>query len=132
MTKIISFLLLAVLISSSASEGIEFTDENKILTSCTELSRLLHFQLELDSFEAGKCWGYISANIDVFNPVKYGSSRIVCIPEDKEPSDLVKILIEYLKEHPNDLNDPANQLIIKAFSEIYPCPQTEFQSQSPE
>lgn len=124
-------LLMSILLSSPASAGIKYTDGNKILSACNELRELLSYRFELDSFEAGRCWGYISASIDIYQIVKYGSSRIVCIPEDKEPSDLVKIIIDYLKEHPKDLDHPAFELITKALAEFFPCPQTQLEPQSP-
>jgi hypothetical protein len=132
--KIISILVLlfAVLISSSASAGVGYTDGNKILSACNELNELLHYHFELDSFEAGRCWGYIAASTDLYQVIKYGSSRIICIPEDKEVSDYVKIVIDYLNEHPKDLDRPAFELITKAFAEIFPCPQTQLPPQSPE
>jgi hypothetical protein len=105
---------------------------NKILSACSELSKLLKNQFELDSFEAGRCWGYISASTDIYKVIKYGSSRIVCIPEEQEVSDYVRIVIKYLNEHPKDLDRPAFELITKAFAEIFPCPQTQLQPQSPE
>ena len=131
--KIISAFILLISISvSPASAGVGYTDGNKILSACKELSELLHNHFELDSFEAGRCWGYISASTDIYQIIKYGSSRIVCIPEDKEVSDYVRIVTEYLNEHPNDLDRSAFELITKAFAEVYPCPQTQLQPQPSE
>jgi len=125
-------LLISIFVSSPASAGVGYTDGNIILSACSELSKLLKYQFELDSFEAGRCWGYISASTDIYKVIKYGSSRIVCIPGEIEVSDYVRIVIKYLNEHPKDLNRPAFELITKAFAEIFPCPQTQLQPQSPE
>ena len=125
-------LLISIFVSSTAFAGVGYTDGNKILSACSELSKLLHYNFELDSFEAGRCWGYITASTDTFKVMKYGSSRIVCIPEEKGVSDYVRIVLDYLNEHPEDLEHPAFQLITKAFAEIFPCPQTQLQPQSPE
>jgi hypothetical protein len=133
MKKISSIILLvSFFVSSPASAGVGYTDGNKILSACNELSELLNYRFELDSFEAGRCWGYIAASTDIFKVMKYGSSRIVCIPEEKEVSDYVRIVLDYLNEHPKDLEHPAFQLITKAFAEIFPCPQTQLQLQSPQ
>lgn len=132
MKKISSIILLVSLfVSSPASAGVGYTDGNKILSACNEISGLLNYRFEIDSFEAGRCWGYIAASTDIFNVMTYGSSRIVCIPEEKEVSDYVRIVLDYLNEHPKDLEQPAFQLITKAFAEIFPCPQTQLQLQSP-
>ena len=125
-------LLISIFISSPAYAGVGYTDGNKILSACSELNKLLHYNFELDSFEAGRCWGYISASTDIYKVIKYGSSRIVCISEEQEVSDYVRIVIKYLNEHPKDLDRPAFELITKAFAEIFPCPQTQLQPQSHE
>ena len=125
-------LLISIFVSSPASAGVGYTDGNKILSACSELSKLLEYQFELDSFEAGRCWGYISASTDIYKVIKYGSSRIVCISEEQEVSDYVRIVIKYLNKHPKDLDRPAFELITKAFAEIFPCPQNQLQPQSPE
>lgn len=118
----IPVLLVLILVSSSASAGNSYTDGHKILSSCNDLSRLLDYQFDLDSFEAGRCWGYISASTDIYKAVNYGSSRIICIPGDKNVSNYVRTVIDYLNAHPNDLDRPAFELITKAFAETFPCP----------
>lgn len=125
--KIISALLISIIIlaSSPVSAEIGYTDGNKILSSCNELIKILDSQFELDSFEAGRCWGYISASTDIYQVVKYGSSRIVCLPEGLEVSQLVRIVVEYLNEHPKDLDHPAFVIITEALSNAFPCPQTQ-------
>jgi hypothetical protein len=132
--KIISTLvfLISLFVFSPSYAGVGYTDGNKILSACSELSKLLQYHFELDSFEAGRCWGYISASTDIHQVMRYGSSPIVCIPEDKEVSDYVTIVIEYLNEHPQELDHRAFELITKAFAEVFPCPQTRLQPQSPE
>jgi hypothetical protein len=121
--------LMSFFLSSPASADDSYTDGNKILSACNELSKVLDSQLELDSFEAGRCWGYISASTDVYKVVKYGSSRIVCIPEETEISVLVRIVVEYLNDNPKDLNLPAFALITNALSKKFPCPQTQLEPQ---
>jgi len=122
MKKISSFvLLMSLFISSPAFSAEHYTDGNRILSACNELFKIFNSELELDSFDAGKCWGYISASTDIFQIVQYESSRIACIPEDTEVSKLVRILIEYLNDHPKDLDRPAFVLISNAFSKEFPC-----------
>jgi hypothetical protein len=128
---LIIFLFALILIPSSSVAELGFTDGNKILSSCNELIKIIDSQLELDSFEAGRCWGYISASTDIYKVMKYGSSGIVCLPEGLEVSQLVRVIIEYLNEHPKDLNRPAFMLITNALAETFPCPQTQLLPQSP-
>ena len=75
--------------------------------------------------------GDISASTDIYKVMKYGSSGIVCLPEGLEVSQLVRVIIEYLNEHPKDLNRPAFMLITNALAETFPCPQTQLLPQSP-
>jgi len=116
-------LLVSLIPASHASAGVGFADGKKILASCNELMKLLDHQIELDSFEAGRCWGYISASNSLYKAVHEGYSRTVCIPEETEVSGLTKIFVWYLKENPEKLSYNASILLHEAFQKAFPCSQ---------
>jgi hypothetical protein len=132
MIKLGALILLVSLIPAfPASAGVGFADGKKILASCNELMKLLDHQIELDSFEAGRCWGYISASDSLYETVHDGYSRTVCIPEEAEVSGLTKIFVRYLKENPEKLSYNASILLHEAFQKAFPCAQN-FQNLDPE
>lgn len=133
MTKISTLvLLLSIIVSSPASADKTYTDGNELLCACTELIKVLDSQIELDSFKAGKCWGYISASTHIYQVMNHGPSRVVCLPEGVEVSHILNIVIEYLKEHPKELDHPAFFLISTALSQRFPCPRTQLHPQPSE
>ena len=46
-----------------------------------------------------------------------------CIPGDVENGQLVRVVLKYIRSHPEDAQKPAPVLIIEALQKAYPCPR---------
>ena len=44
-----------------------------------------------------------------------------CPPKSAQPSQISKVVANYLSQHPELLNDPAEVLVIDALSQHFPC-----------
>jgi len=78
-------------------------------------------------FRAGYCAGYISAATDWLQYVKYlaksgNTSPTVCLPSNVQNGDLLKVLVKYANDHPEQLHVPAFIGLNLALSQAYPCP----------
>ena len=48
-------------------------------------------------------------------------AHVACIPNDSNYEQFARVVLKYLKEHPERLHKPASHLIVFALNEAYPC-----------
>ena len=48
--------------------------------------------------------------------------RGACIPERAPVAELARVLVKWLREHPEKLHEPKSTLTLHAFIEAFPCP----------
>lgn len=75
----------------------------------------------------GYCIGYIAGFLDTYmltlalHDVRM-HNRLFCLPsEGISLGEAVKTSIKYLQDNPNELNQPARNLLVKAFKQSHPC-----------
>jgi hypothetical protein len=68
--------------------------------------------------KATHCLGFMAGFID---GATYGSSLDACIPQEADLGQLVRVIVKYLANHPEDLHLSAASLIDKATLEAFPC-----------
>ena len=49
----------------------------------------------------------------------------ICPPEEATPRQFIRVVVEYLHEHPEELREPDGVLIMKAMSDAFPCQHAE-------
>jgi len=105
---------------------------NEFLRDCTNTLRLLDGDLQLTGDElsvAFHCGGYLLGFIDGYvvsgavNKALSGSSRpLMCLPEGGIPEDqAVRVVVKWMRGHPQDLNRPARILVTIALEQAFPC-----------
>ena len=75
------------------------------------------------SFNAGMCVGVIQGLSDghIYTSTYNKVHQLFCIPAIVSKGQLVNIVIDYAKEHPEILQQPELDLLIKAFKNKFPC-----------
>ena len=76
------------------------------------------------SYGAGKCFGLVYGVTDTLKTAHLVSPEAVsvCIPiEGFTMGQAARILLRYLDDHPETLNESSSTLAIKAFRRAYPC-----------
>ena len=53
------------------------------------------------------------------------NDRTICVPQGVTRKQFMLVVEKYLKEHPEDLHEPAYRLIDWALMEAFPCADTE-------
>lgn len=134
----ISWILCLISSSSSAFYLTNLTGE-KLLYYCTKV--ISHqeetyttgntYDIAQDYVEGGICIGYLAAIGDmesnyktILSATDYTNKKlthIFCIPDTADSQQLAKVVIKYLNEHPEKLNQQASWLVIEAFSKYFPC-----------
>ncbi len=75
------------------------------------------------SFDAGMCVGMIQGLSDghIYTSTYNRVDKLFCIPDQVSKGQVVNIIIDYAKEHPEILQQPELDLLIKAFKNEFPC-----------
>ncbi len=68
---------------------------------------------------AGRCSGYVQAMLDENEGTK--EHPVVCIPDKITIEQTVRIIIKFLKDHPQQMNLSADVLVNAAFVHAFPC-----------
>ncbi len=117
-------LLLVVLLVTAAPHAVVgqdlFTGKD-MLTRCewfveaigdTSLARA-------EWFEAGVCVGMVRAASFV---AEASPTFSLCIPDPSNVEAQVLVVVKYLNDHPEKLNEPDFALILQALGDAFPCP----------
>ncbi|MGF6513038.1 hypothetical protein ABH912_000504 [Pseudomonas sp. BT76 TE3572] len=100
-------------------------DGNELLVQCQ------HFVTLVDGgtartdvhFDAGVCGGFVQgvANTVYFYSDELKKDQKFCIPGTASASQLVRVVVKYLKDNPKDLNVARMTLVWRSFMDAYPC-----------
>lgn len=76
-----------------------------------------------DSFDAGMCFGFILGTHSGYFIARTGSQQklVFCIPSGVTNLQTVKIVVKYLNNHPEELHQSADVLVIEAMTAAFPC-----------
>lgn len=101
-------------------------DGNKLLKSCTAGLRVINKDKGLSSTElvdATYCAGLVQGITDTnrINRMS-GSSPLFCIPGDViDKGQATRIVVNYLRAHPEKMKMHESNLVIDALMEAFPC-----------
>ena len=96
---------------------------NRLLEQCGAFLRLIDKRSDnYEPLSAGMCAGYIQGASD-FNTVQFATTGEgnFCIPEQVNLGQKIRILVKYLHDNPAELHEPRFLLVIRAFSDAFPC-----------
>jgi hypothetical protein len=122
-TGLMALALVGMLGTVSAAEA--SYDGNELLGQCQRYIKLVDGGAARSDahYDAGACGGFVqgvastSAFYDEFIPIKLK----FCTPDTATNSQLVRIVIKYLKDNPKTLNESRTVLVWRALLDAYPC-----------
>lgn len=127
MQKTIHFLFIISILL--AYPGTAISDGKKLLRQCEtivnykegkDISKLTI----ADTEEAMYCLGYIQGTMDMnhFYQTSIGDNAMFCLPNKEiNNTEAAKLVIKYMREHPESLREEESFLVQSAFSERFPC-----------
>ena len=127
MKRIFWIIIIVLLGVFPAISTAEMTGK-ELLENCQPLEKLNDNPPSLTSKESTGiiyCLGYIDSFMDTFSFQK--TARIVpaipyCLPKEKIPKkEFARIVVEYMKVNPEDLDKPASYAIFMGLRRAYPC-----------
>lgn len=100
-----------LLASPTAVAQVGLTSGGALLASCEEPAHL------------PECTQYIAGVLDAhgYDLSRFGSRRNFCIPEDVTTEELERVVVKWLKDHPDKLRVTAANLVLLAFADAYKC-----------
>ena len=103
-------------------------DGHELLQKCEAIDKLYDDPASLSSKEGSGvvyCLGYIDSFIETFAfqfQAKLVPGVPYCLPEkDLSRKEIVKVVVDYLKNHPEELSNPAGYHLFMALRQAYPC-----------
>jgi Rap1a immunity proteins len=127
----ISFSLVLLLLAACMSASAESTG-NDVLKSCQAAVRFADNDGApvSEHFDSGWCFGWVSGALEItklhnewtdFTGQKPTLLQF-CLPESGIPViQAVRIVVQYLKEHPEQLHEDGMSLTIAALKDSFPC-----------
>ena len=126
--KSAAYLLALCMLLSAPGLAHAAADGKELLQKCEPIEKLYDDPAALSSREASGvvyCLGYIDSFMETFD--FQAQAQIVpgvpyCLPEEDVPKkEIVKVVVDYLQKHPEELDKPAGYHIFLALREAYPC-----------
>jgi hypothetical protein len=106
MPRVLPAALLAIALTSPVHA--DFSDGNELLERCSSEQ----------SFGSGYCAGYAAAIADAARVI---SGDQVCIPATATLAQVRDVVIQYLREHPEERHYAAGSLVLRSLLVAFPC-----------
>lgn len=127
MKTTIQLSLILVLVSSvgfaANSKGASNKTGNDLLPSCSlAVDAMDNRNLNtMQLMESGNCLEYLAGFLDGYTFGAVGGRPIACFPEDVIVGQVARIVVKWMKDHPEKLNDPAPVCVLAALFISFPC-----------
>lgn len=105
----------------------DFKDGNDLLHNCSiALNIIDKTDKDFDDVEAvkgGLCLGFMHGITDLNQVYKYKADNdpLFCFPKDGTNTQAARVVVKYLKDHPEKLHEHMTLLTVLAFKEAFPC-----------
>ena len=90
-------------------------DGNALLHDCTEGMKLLN-GLSYNTSDAMTCVGFARGFSEALN-----YSNRICVTEGSTAGQMVRVLVKYLEDHPEQLAEGEEVVSYRAFRKAFPC-----------
>lgn len=135
-TSLFAAVVLSALGGSAGwARNLSAVDGNELLTKCHAAERMAEVSPKLsnDEWAAGFfCLGFVQGVMDADNIWQSAGTKalgskarpllLYCAPKDASWPQLIRVIVKWLEENPNKLNESGYDVINLAMSNAYPCP----------
>jgi hypothetical protein len=127
-----SYIIAGCLLLAMPTFANAVVDGHELLEKCEPIEKLYNDPASLSSKEGSGvvyCMGYTDSFIETFYfqvKAKIVPSVPFCMSEeDLARKDIIKVVVDYLKNHSDELAKPAGYHLFMALRQAYPCSQKE-------
>ena len=101
----------------------------KLLELCKSTTKELTKQSPEDLYNSSHCFGYIEGITDtnlmyeVYLETKQNENvkPLFCVPDNGSISQVTKVVIKYLEDHPEKLHEHEISIVTTALRQAFPC-----------
>ena len=129
MKRLVLSLVTVSLFFASPVLAFEVDRGNKFLSQCNEAIKYFDDEkANIDRVGFASCVSYLegfnhSSNLHRQYLVRQKSHPLYCLPKNGiVDAQSVRIVVKYLKDHPEKIHETKLSLVTKAFMEAFPCP----------
>ena len=109
--------------------GMGFTSTERVVERCTALEWSIrrdkagNIRRYGRNYQSGYCLGWINSAMAFLNFHNEAGNHTlgVCMPEDTQSMDVVKVFLDYVNKNPDELKYNASLLIYWSLLDKYPC-----------
>lgn len=97
---------------------------NDLLDKCIYASRYVDGGEYTKPYSIGYCFGFMNSFVQTSMFTEVSMQPLdICFPFDEKftTKQLIRIWVKYLKNHPEQLHEPAVLLAARAFKQAFPC-----------
>jgi hypothetical protein len=139
-TLLMAALLIAVPLHAQTSEKDISASGNRYLEICSSTEKPQAQLNEMDFLNLGLCQGFMLGFHDgvgtaiailqlsdsSLSYLKNSMEDIkICYPEGVEHAQLIRLVLKYIRDHPEQAHEPAAALVVKAELNAFPCVTTK-------
>jgi hypothetical protein len=119
------FLLIVILLMSRNIVFGAVNSGTELLQKCDAyISYMGNKKITDNNFahDMGICAGYIDGAVYTHNVTRSGSP-IWCLPNNVNSDQIIRVVVNHLRENPDELNKNPGVLMLVAMVNAYPCPE---------
>jgi Ssp1 endopeptidase immunity protein Rap1a len=126
-TALMIVFLCCGMFASAQTPDLPDQSGNAFVRVCSAIEKDQHTDLE--TLHVLSCMSYVSGFVQgVFWEAEFVKTNTnkemrkpFCRPKDVENAQLVKVVLKYIRENPEEAHEPTAVLIISALAKVYPC-----------
>ena len=129
--KAVSMMLVGALLITSPVLAADENDGNALLKRCKSVEKIGQQGVVLDKADTNNlmyCLGYITGFTGMYYDTALGDNFKTlpyCLAQDVNWKPLARIVVDFLETHPELTHQPQEVLTNMAFSEKFPCIDSE-------
>ena len=109
--------------------GMGFTSTERVVARCTALEWSIRRDKDGNirkygrNYQSGYCLGWVNAAMAFLNFHNEAGKHTlgVCMPDDIQSTEVVKVFLDYLQKNPDDMKYNPSLLLYWSLLEKYPC-----------
>ena len=121
------FALVALVLLFAAGRGWAFDTGDDFLKECEPATQKVFTQLTDDEqYLAVNCGGYLRGFIGGIRVAERSTaSRVICSPAGVEIRHVLRITVQWMNDHKEQLKKPVVELIFSSLLDAFPCSEKE-------
>jgi hypothetical protein len=128
-TKALAIAMALIAATPAIAQTQNLTTGNEMLRHCNMVEQVLSGQTLSssllhtvdDAYKQGMCVGGVAGIMFLANAATKTTAHAICIPSTVSTAQSLTVVVRFLRNHPEKLNDAFASLVLDALREAWPC-----------